>query len=311
MFFDKLVNIIESHSTCVCCGIDPRIKEIEERYRENPKYWIPPSLVETHVSEYGTTKGRAKAVETFSKKLINAVDDHVAVYKPNFAYFATLGIPGIQALLTTIDYIHKKTEKLVILDVKLNDIGVSALHYGIAFFDRFNADAITLNPYLGTDTLTPLLDYFVENGKGIFVLCKTSNPSSSEFQDKILQGSPLFEEVAKKVKEWGGISKNAGGWANIGAVVGATYPKQLVTLRKILDNHVFLIPGLGIQGGEPTDVARLGTTKEGLGAIFNSSRSIDFAYQKLNYTEKEWEKAARESVKSLKQKINSAIEEGG
>lgn len=307
MFADKLMETIESVDSRVCCGIDPRIKEVEETYKDNARYWISPSLVRDQVAKYGKERGRSKAVEIFFEKLIRTVDEHVAVYKPNLAYFASLGETGLVALKHLINFIHTETDKMVILDCKLSDIASSALHYGISYFDYFKADAVTLNPYLGSDTIEPLLGKFVREGKGVFVLCKTSNPSAVEFQDKEMEQLPLFTKVAEKIAEWGSTYEGESGWSNVGAVVGATYPQQLANLREKLKGNPLLIPGLGIQGGKPRDVARLGTNGGGLGAVFNSSRGIDFAYQKLNYPEEKWDQAAEQSAKRLKEQINEGI----
>ncbi|NIQ04164.1 MAG: orotidine-5'-phosphate decarboxylase [Candidatus Korarchaeota archaeon] len=306
MFIDNLIDAIIKYNTRVCCGLDPRIKEIEEKYKTVARYWIPPSLVRENVEKYGKAKGRAKAVEDFVGRLVHTVDPHVAVYKPNIAYFEALGKHGLGALKQTIDIIHE-TGKMAILDAKVSDIGPSALHYGIAFFEYLQVDAVTLNPYLGSDTIKVLLDNFVKGERGIFVLCKTSNPSSKDFQDKKVHNRPLFEVVAEKIKEWGSQFKGSKGWSEIGAVVGATYPQQLKRLRKKLNDSFFLIPGLGIQGGKPEDVARFGTNEDGLGAIFNSSRGINYAYQKLGYPEEDWLDAAEEQASTLKEKINAAI----
>lgn len=310
MFADQLLKTMTELDTLVCCGLDPRIKAIQKKYKQGTAYWIPPFLVREYVEEYGKEEGRSKAVEDYLKGIVQAVDAHVAVYKPNIAYFGALGSNGLETLRRVIDFIHEETKKMVILDVKLNDIGASAFYYGIEYFDWLGADAVTVNPYLGSDTITPLLAQFVNDGKGLFVLCKTSNPSASDFQDVAVSSVPLFEKVAEKVKGWGLESKGTRGYSNVGAVVGATYPKQLANLRKKLADHLLLIPGLGVQGGDPQDVARLATDEAGLGAIFNSSRGIDFAYQRLDYPEEEWMEAAEESARRLKEKLNQFLTAG-
>lgn len=310
MFSDQLLKTMKELDTLVCCGLDPRIKAIQKKYMKDAEYWLPTFLVREYVAEYGKEKGRAKVVEDYLKGIVQAVNEHVAAYKPNIAYFEALGSYGLKTLRQVIDFIHEETGKVVILDVKLNDIGASAFYYGIAFFDWLGADAVTVNPYLGSDTITPLLAQFVKDGKGLFVLCKTSNPSASEFQDVTVDTAPLFERVAEKIKEWGHESKGDRGYSNVGAVVGATYHEQLANLRKKLANQPLLIPGLGVQGGEPEEVARLATDEEGLGAIFNSSRGINFAYQRLEYPEEEWMEAAEESARRLKEKLNQFITAG-
>lgn len=306
-FSEKLIGSIRETGSLACCGIDPRIQTLEKKYVKDAQYWIPSHIVKEQVDEYGKEKGWGKAIETFVKKLVMAVDDYVALYKPNIAFFEVIGQYGWQALKNIITFIHEKTEKTILVDSKRNDIGTSARHYAIALFEWLDADAITVNPYLGKDTITPFLDNFIDDGKGIFILCKTSNPSSADFQDKKIGDSPLFEAVAEKIKAWGGQHAKTG-YTNVGAVIGATYPDQLATLRRKLPHTFFLVPGLGIQGGKPAEVARLATEENKMGAVFNSSRGINFAYQKTEkYGPREWATAARESAKKLKETINKAI----
>ncbi len=308
-FSDRLIHNIEDTKSRVCCGIDPRIKEVELTYDPNAKYWIPESLVQEQIKKHGKIDGMAKAVEIFCKKLVQAVDDHVAIYKPNIAYFESLGPKGLITLKNVLDFIHENTDKMVIIDSKRGDIGTTSLHYGIGLFERFGFDASTINPYLGIDGIKPFLKNFVgKKGKGVFILCKTSNPSSGDFQDKMIGDKTLFNVVANKIVEWGKEYIGERGYSSVGAVVGATYPEQLKNLRKVFSQNPLLIPGLGIQGGNAEDVARLGTNSDGFGAIFNSSRGINFAYQRMDgFSEDNWIDASRLSAKNLKEQINKSI----
>ncbi len=308
-FSDRLIESIEETNSRICCGIDPRIKEIELNYDPNAKYWIPEFIVQEQVKKHGRKEGMAKAVEIYCKRLVEAVDDHVSIFKPNIAYFEALGPDGLIALKNLTDFIHENTRKMVLIDSKRADIGTTSLHYAIALFDEFRFDATTVNPYLGIDGISPFLEHFVKKkGKGIFILCKTSNPSSGDFQDKKVEEETLFNVVAKRIVEWGKDYKGERGYSNVGAVVGATYPEQLKTLRKILEKNFLLIPGLGIQGGNAEDVAKLGMNPDGLGAVFNSSRGIDFAYQRIEgFSEENWEEASRLKAKELKETINKVI----
>jgi orotidine-5'-phosphate decarboxylase len=225
----------------------------------------------------------------FNKAIIDATKDLVCAYKLNMAFYEVLGKISYELLEDTINHIPK--DIVVILDGKRNDIGNTARKYAKSLFDTLNADAVTINPYLGKDGIMPFLEY---KDKCSFILCRTSNPSAIDFQDLKMEKIPLFEQVAKKIKEW-----NVHG--NCGAVVGATYPDELKTIRNILGEDVpLLIPGIGKQGGDVEKTITYGTNSIGEMAIINSSRGIIFAGKDENFAKK-----ARQSATSLKESINT------
>ena len=314
-FSDRLIDDIDNSKSNVCLGIDPRIKEIVLKYvPDNPRehYWIPESLVHAQVKKNGKRKGRAMAAEIFSKGLVDATDPYISVYKPNLAYFSALGLEGLNALRNLVEYIHETTGKNVILDSKSNDIGTTMLHYAVAWFDEFKVDATTINPYFGLDGVSPYMEHFINSakkrGRGAMILCKTSNPSSIDFQDLIVGQKRVYELVAEKIAIWGKRLVGRRGYSSLGAVVGATFVKELKLLRTLLSRNLLLIPGLQVQGGNPEDVAAISTDEDGYGAIFSSSRGINFAYmRKEGYTDDTWKEAASDSARELKNSINQAL----
>lgn len=314
-FSDRLMNDIDATNSRICCGIDPRVREIVLKYApDNPKehYWIPESLVREHIAKSGKSKGRALAVEMFSKGIVDATDPYVVIFKPNLAYFVALGPHGLVALKNLVEYIHETTGKNIILDSKSNDIGTTMLHYAVAWFDELGVDATTVNPYLGIDGVYPYLKNFVDftskRGKGAIVLCKTSNPSSVDFQDRMIGEKRLYEVVATKIALWGEPYVGERGYSSVGAVIGATFVEELRVLRKYLSKNPLLIPGLQVQGGKPEDVAMISTDEDGYGAMFSSSRGINFAYmRKEGYSEVSWKEAAKDSSRELNKRINRAL----
>ena len=224
----------------------------------------------------------------FNKTVIDSTKDFVCAYKINMAFYEVFGKAGYDLLENTISYIPD--DIIVILDGKRNDIGNTAKKYASSLFETLNADAVTVNPYLGYDGVKPFLDY--EN-KCTFILCRTSNPSAVDFQDLKSNNITLFEQVAKKILKW---NENF----NCGAVVGATYPEELKKIRKILGEDLpILIPGIGAQGGDVKSTVKFGTNSNGENAIINSSRSIIYAGKNENYSEK-----IKEAVTILKDLIN-------
>jgi orotidine-5'-phosphate decarboxylase len=232
--------------------------------------------------------------------------------------YEQFGIPGLVAYKETVDYCHKKG-LVVIGDIKRGDIGSTSSAYALAHlgkvkvgkksFAPFDEDFATVNPYLGSDGVKPFVDVCKENDKGIFVLVKTSNPSSGEFQDQKIDGVPLYEKVAAMVEEWGEDTRE-GQYSNVGAVVGATYPKMGEELRKKMPHTFILVPGYGAQGGKGEDLAGF-FDKDGLGAIVNSSRGIIAAYKKEEYKkfgEEQFAQASRAAVEDMLTDIRTALE---
>jgi len=264
-FLEKLDSAVKKNNSLLCVGLDIDLKK------------IPDSLL-----------NKGDPIFDFNKAIINATKDIVCAYKPNMAFYEMYGIYGIEALIKTIEYIYT-LEIPVILDAKRGDVGNTASAYAKSLFEIYKADAITVSPYLGKDSLDPFFEY---KEKGIFVLCLTSNPGSKDFQNTG-NDDPLFKQVAKKVREW-----NVNG--NAGLVVGATKPEELKEIRSMVGDMPILIPGIGAQGGDTAKTVRYGTNKKGERAIINSSRNIIFAS-----TGEDFAGSARVAARKLKEEINS------
>lgn len=303
----KLIDNIVKTDAPIVVGLDPNMK------------FIPEYLKKEAFEEYGETlKGAAEAIWQFNKGIIDATYDLIPSVKPQIAMYEQFGIEGIEVFKRTVDYCKEKG-LIVIGDVKRGDIGSTSASYAIAHLGKiqvgsktyapFDEDFATVNPYLGTDGVKPFVDVCNECDKGIFVLVKTSNPSSGEFQDKLMEGKTLYEQVAEKlVNEWGAASMD-GNYSNVGAVVGATYPEQGKILREKMPNTYILVPGYGAQGGKGADLVHF-FNKDGLGAIINSSRGIIAAYQNEKYSsfgEKNFADASRQAVIDMKDDIKSAM----
>ncbi len=237
-FFEKLATMVKHNDSLLCVGLDP-----------DPSRFPPPLLEEHH------------PLFAFNKGIIDATRDLVCAYKPNIAFYEAEGLAGLEALKKTMDYIPEDIP--VILDAKRGDIGSTARAYARAAFEAWGADALTLNPYLGQDSLEPYSEY---PGKGLFLLCHTSNPGAEDFQTLECQGHPLYEVVSEKAVEWG-----------LGLVVGATYPQALRKIRATAPQTWILVPGVGAQGGDLEEALAAGLNAEGQGLIFSSSRSIIYA----------------------------------
>ena len=236
-------------------------------------------------------KGLQEAIWQFNKAIIDAVYDLIPAVKPQIAMYEQFGIPGIMAFKKTLDYCHEK-DLIVIGDIKRGDIGSTSGAYATGHLGKaqvgsrsyygFNEDFITINPYMGTDSVQPFIDVAVPEKKGMFILTKTSNPSSGEFQDRLIDGRPLYEWVAEKVVEWGSQHMGECGYSYVGAVVGATYPEMGKVLRGIMKKNFILVPGYGAQGAKGSDLVNY-FNEDGLGAIVNSSRGIIAAYKQPKY----------------------------
>ena len=277
---DKLVEKIKKTGAPIEVGLDPMLD------------YVPEFLKQKAFAEYGETlEGAAEAIWQFNKAIVDATYDLIPAVKPQIAMYEQFGIPGIIAFKKTLDYCHEK-DLLVIGDIKRGDIGSTSGPYatghigkakvGSNEFYGFNEDFVTINPYMGTDSVQPFIDVAIPEKKGMFILTKTSNPSSGEFQDRLVDGRPLYEWVAEKVVEWGNQHVGECGYSYVGAVVGATYPEMGKVLRDIMKKNFILVPGYGAQGAKGSDLVNY-FNEDGLGAIVNSSRGIIAAYKQEKY----------------------------
>lgn len=278
-----------------------------------PEY-VPPHIIAAKVEEYGRTlKAAAEAVYEFNVGLIDGLSEFVPAVKPQSAYYELLGPDGVAVLKRTIDYAKSKG-MYVIVDGKRNDIGATATAYAEAYLGMiefegvtlraFDADGLTVNAYLGSDGIKPFAKYCDE--KSIFILAKTSNKSSIEIQDMMAGDRPLYRVVANRIEMWGADYVGEYGYSNIGAVVGATYPEELKTLRKNCPRTFFLVPGYGAQGGTAADIEGA-FDKDGRGAIINSSRGIMCAWQKKNDDGRNFVEAACEAAMKMKRELNAYV----
>lgn len=310
MFIDKLIEKIKEKSNPTVAGLDPKIEYVPEHIRVNA------------FKEYGTNlKGVAAAILNFNKELIDALTDIVPAVKPQLAYYELYGIEGLKAFEETVKYAKSKG-LLVIADGKRNDIGSTAEAYSSAFLGMtqvtseistpvFDADALTVNPYLGIDGIKPFTEDCKKYGKGIFILVKTSNKSSGQLQDLLTQdGKPIYQWVSELVDTWGKEIVGSYGYSSVGAVVGATYPEQAAELRLVMPNAYLLVPGYGAQGGTAKAAANC-FNKDGLGAIVNASRSIMCAYTSESWKDKfapeQFAQAARAEAIKMRDELNKAI----
>lgn len=302
MGFDRLCAAILAKNNPTVAGLDPKLD------------FVPAFIKETSFQKYGNTlEGAADALLTFNKGLIDALYDIVPAVKPQCAYYEMYGWQGVRALYETIRYAKEKG-LFVITDGKRNDIGTTMEAYAAAHLGTvsvngetvapFDADALTVNGYLGTDGIAPLLNICKEQDKGIFVLVKTSNKSSGELQDKLIGDKTIYRTMGDMCEHWGAESRGAYGYSAVGAVVGATYPAQLAELRAVLPHTFFLVPGYGAQGGGANDVAPA-FDANGLGAVINSSRGIMCAYKKGEYTEEQYAEAARAEAIRMRDELLS------
>lgn len=300
MSFFRLTEKISKLDNPTVVGLDPRFDK------------LPGFIREKAVEEYGQTlEAAAQAVLEFNKGLVDALCGVVPAVKPQSAFYEQLGWQGVRALKETIDYAHSKG-MYVIADAKRGDIGSTMEAYADAFlgkvkiggseYEPFGADALTVNGYLGSDGVAPALKACEKYDKGVFVLVKTSNPSSCEMQDIIAEGGPVYERMGALCEDWGGTRE---GYGSVGAVVGATWPEQLGLLRAKLPHTFFLVPGYGAQGGGAADVAPA-FDKDGGGAVVNASRSIIYAYVKEGCDERDYAGAALREAERMRDSINAA-----
>lgn len=307
---NKLVKKIQKTNAPIVVGLDPMMN------------YIPEHIQKKAFAEYGETlEGAAEAIWQFNKEIVDHTCDLIPAVKPQIAMYEQFGVPGMQAFLKTVEYCHEK-DLVVIGDIKRSDIGSSSAAYaaghigkvtvGSKTYSPFQEDFVTVNPYLGTDGVKPFVDVCRDEKKGIFILVKTSNPSSGEFQDRLIDGRPLYEHVGEKVAEWGADCMGDS-YSYIGAVVGATYPEMGRVVRSIMPKSFILVPGYGAQGGTAEDLVPF-FNKDGLGAIVNSSRGIIAAYKQEAYAKfgaERFGEASRAAVEAMITDIDGALKKAG
>ena len=304
---NKLVEKIQKMNAPIVVGLDPMMK------------FVPEHITKKAFEEYGETlEGAAEAIWQYNKGIVDAIYDLVPAVKPQIAMYEQFGIPGLVAFHKTVEYCKQKG-LVVIGDIKRGDIGSTSEAYAVGHLGKvavgsksyygFDEDFVTVNPYLGSDGVNPFIKVCKEEKKGIFVLVKTSNPSSGEFQDRLVDGKPLYEIVGEQVAKWGEDCMGDS-YSYVGAVVGATYPEQGKLLRKVMPKAFILVPGYGAQGGKGADLVHF-FNEDGLGAIINSSRGIIAAYQQEKYAKygaEHFAEASRAAVLDMKEDIAQALE---
>lgn len=303
---NKLTAKIQKTNAPIVVGLDPMLN------------YIPKHIQEKAFKEYGETlEGAAEAIWQFNKEIVDKTYDLIPAVKPQIAMYEQFGIPGLTAYKKTVDYCKSK-DLVVIGDIKRGDIGSTSAAYAVGHLGKvqvgenkiaaFDEDFATVNPYLGSDGVKPFIEVCREEKKGIFVLVKTSNPSSGEFQDRLIDGRPLYELVGEKVAQWGEDCMGDS-YSYVGAVVGATYPEMGKVLRKIMPKAYILVPGYGAQGGQGKDLVHF-FNEDGLGAIVNSSRGIIAAYKQEKYAkfgEENFGDASRAAVEDMIADIAGAL----
>ena len=303
---NKLVDKITKTHAPIVVGLDPMLN------------YVPEHVQKAAFAEYGETlEGAAEAIWQFNKEIIDKTYDLIPAVKPQIAMYEQFGIPGMIAYEKTVSYAQEK-DLVVIGDIKRGDIGSTSAAYAVGHlgkvkvgnntFAGFHEDFATVNPYLGSDGVKPFIDVCKEEKKGLFILVKTSNPSSGEFQDQLIDGKPLYELVGEKVAAWG--EDHMGDkYSYIGAVVGATYPEMGKVLRKVMPKSFILVPGYGAQGGQGKDLVHF-FDEDGLGAIVNSSRGIIAAYKQEAYAKfgaENFGDASRAAVEAMIADIDDAL----
>ena len=304
---NQLVANIKKTGAPIVVGLDPMLN------------YIPEHIQKKAFAEYGETlEGAAETIWQFNKEIVDKTYDLIPAVKPQIAMYEQFGLPGLAAFKKTVDYCKEKG-LVVIGDIKRGDIGSTSAAYAVGHIGKvkvgsktyapFDEDFVTVNPYLGSDGVNPFLDVCKEEKKGIFVLVKTSNPSSGEFQDQKIDGRPLYELVGEKVAAWGE-EVMGDEYSYVGAVVGATYPEMGKVLRKVMPKAYILVPGYGAQGGKGKDLVHF-FNEDGLGAIVNSSRGIIAAYKQEQYAKfgaENFGDASRAAVETMIADIKGALE---
>ncbi len=304
---NKLINKIQKTKAPIVVGLDPMLS------------YVPEHIQKKAFAEYGETlEGAAEAIWQFNKEIVDKTYDLIPAVKPQIAMYEQFGIEGLKAYKKTVDYCKSK-DLVVIGDIKRGDIGSTSAAYAVGHLGKvqvgsktyagFDEDFATVNPYLGSDGVKPFIDVCKQENKGLFILVKTSNPSSGEFQDQKIDGKPLYELVGEKVAQWGEEHMGESGYSYIGAVVGATYPEQGEILRKVMPKSFILVPGYGAQGGKGKDLVHF-FNEDGLGAIVNSSRGIIAAYKQEAYAKfgaENFGDASRAAVEAMIADIQGAL----
>ncbi len=303
---NKLVASIKKTNAPIVVGLDPTLK------------MIPDHIMKAAIAEHGESlEAAGEAIWQFNKAIVDAVYDLIPAVKPQIAMYEQFGIPGLVAFKRTVDYCKEKG-LVVIGDIKRGDIGSTSEAYAIGHLGKvtigsktcygFDEDFVTVNPYLGSDGVNPFIKICKEENKGLFILVKTSNPSSGEFQDQMIGEKTLYQMVGEKVAQWGEDCMGDD-YSYIGAVVGATYPEVGKIMRKVMPKSYILVPGYGAQGGKGKDLAHF-FNEDGLGAIINSSRGIIAAYQQEAYAKfgpENFADASRQAVIDMREDIASAL----
>ena len=304
---EKLIANIKKTKAPIVVGLDPMMN------------YIPEHIQKKAFEEFGETlEGAAEAIWQYNKEIVDHTYDLIPAVKPQIAMYEQFGIEGLKAFKKTVDYCKEKG-LVVIGDVKRGDIGSTSAAYATAHLGKvqvgsksyaaFDEDFATVNPYLGSDGIRPFLEVCKEEKKGLFILVKTSNPSSGEFQDQLIKGKPLYELVGEKVAQWGEECMGES-YSYVGAVVGATYPEMGKVLRKVMPKSYILVPGYGAQGGKGADLVHF-FNKDGLGAIVNSSRGIIAAYKQEKYAQygaEHFGEASRTAVEDMVKDITGALD---
>ncbi len=304
---NKLINKIQKTKAPIVVGLDPMLS------------YVPEHIQKKAFDEFGETlEGAAEAIWQFNKEIVDKTYDLIPAVKPQIAMYEQFGIEGLKAYKKTVDYCKSK-DLVVIGDIKRGDIGSTSAAYatghlgkvqvGSKTYAGFDEDFATVNPYLGSDGVKPFIDVCKQEKKGLFILVKTSNPSSGEFQDQLINGKPLYEMVGEKVAQWGE-DHMGDSYSYIGAVVGATYPEQGEILRKVMPKSFILVPGYGAQGGKGKDLVHF-FNEDGLGAIVNSSRGIIAAYKQEAYAKfgaENFGDASRAAVEAMIADIQEALD---
>jgi orotidine-5'-phosphate decarboxylase len=310
-FADRLISAVRRVRNAVLVGIDPR-----------PEH-LPPGFLDRFP---GDRPGVAAALEVFGRGVVDVIAPLVPAVKVQSAFYEAYGPEGVSALHRTAQH-ARQAGLIVLIDGKRNDIGSTAEAYARAYLGRvpvgeqsepsWDADALTINPYLGSDGIAPFVEVAAREDKGLYVLVRTSNPSAGEFQDLVADGLPLYRHVAARLAEWAAPYRGRTGYSLVGAVVGATYPEQLAELRKALPGVLFLVPGYGAQGGSARDVAAA-FDDQGLGAMINSSRAVTFAYQRADLRARcgpDWQGAIALAVRQMSDELathtNAGLLRGG
>ena len=305
MSINKLVAQIKEKECPIVVGLDPRIEQ------------IPQAIKKPYFDRYGHTLEAVKhALIEFNRGIIDAVHDLVPAIKPQIAFYEKYGIEGLIAYKDACDY-GKSKGLHVIADIKRGDIGstskaYSEAHLGLTDIEgekvsAFFSDSVTVNPYLGDDCLKEFVEDIINYDKGMWVLVKTSNKSSDQIQNLVVDGDTVYKKVGELVHEWNKKTLQTCGYSPIGAVVGATFPEEAKLLRKVMKTAYFLVPGYGAQGATGKDIVHC-FNEDGLGAIVNSSRGIIFAYEK---SQLDYKAAARQAVLEMKEDINTALIDAG